>query len=341
MTDLSEPDQLAARLRASLDLDIEAARAEVTTRARRKRRRARAVQTCAVAAMLGAAVVAGTMAAEDAPREEVAATGGPEGDATTTSTAGDPESTPSTLTPATSAPVTSAPATEAPGATGTLTVESLLGDVFTVQAPAELLAQPPKITYIPAPTGLAPGTGLAVSVERGSAADVVASRCATSPSGGSGCVVVEEVETSPGSVFQRWRFAAEDGTAQGGTAPEVATVSNGEWTLLLDGPDEQAARDLAEGTSITTSASGGPRLSLRAGALPSEHVPTGDVQIIFVPLGDSSTTVTVSLVDGCAFAGLDPAPTVTDCMDGVGVLFGGTPDAVEALRRGFGVERAP
>jgi len=334
MTNLSEPDQLAARLRASLDLDVESARAEVATRARRKRRRARALQTCAVAAVLGAAVVAGTMAAEDAPREEVAATGGPEGDATTTSTIDDPASTPSTLTPA-----TSVPATEARGATGTLTVESLLGDVFTVQAPAELLAQPPKITYIPAPTGLAPGTGLAVSVERGSAGDVVASRCATSPSGGSGCVVVEEVETSPGSVFQRWRFAAEDGTAQGGTAPEVATVSNGEWTLLLDGPDEQAARDLADGTSITTSATGGPRLSLRAGALPSEHVPTGDVQIMFAPSGDSSTTVTVSLVDGCAFAGLDPAPTVTDCMDGVGVIFGGRPDAVEALRQGFAAER--
>ncbi len=332
---MSDEDLLfeAARdLRRSLDPDLGAARRSTENKVRR-RRRSRRLAGGSVCVVLAAAVAGAAWGLRGPADEGVVAGPGPNTE--------DVDRIVSTTLPTTfvpSTPSTAAPVTE----TRVIRVETLLGDIFDLTVPDTPTFAQPKVVLNPSPTGNTPGAALDVSVEPGPADQVVQVQC-QNPVGPPGCVPSEQTDLGDGNTFVRWRLTRPDGSIQGGSAPELATVSNGEWTVLLAGPDFDEARRVAEGITISTSETGGPRLKYDDPRLRSVPFYTEDISLMFPGATDGvPIPIFLGLARDCStLAPVDLNDSGRECIDGVGVNISdnGNADLAAQLRSVLRIKR--
>lgn len=306
--------EAARDLRRSMDLDLDAARRNMEKKVHRRHRSRRLVGG-GVAVIFVATVSIAAWALRNPADDDVVAGPGP-------NTEGVDAIASTTLT-TTSAPSTSstaAPVIE----TRVIRVETLLGDIFELTVPDTPAFAEPRIVLHPSPTGKTPGTALDVSVEPGPAEQVVQIQC-QNPVGPPGCVPTEQADLGGGNTFVRWRLTRPDGSIQGGSAPELATVSNGEWTVLLAGPDLDEARRVAEGLTISTSDTGGPRLNFDDPNLRSVPFYTEDISLMFRGNG---VPISLRLAHDCSsLAPVDLNDSGRECIGGVGVKISDNGDA--------------
>jgi hypothetical protein len=96
-------------------------------------------------------------------------------------------------------------------------------------------------------------------------------------------------ETSPGGDLREWRYVGVGGS------PGIVSLTEGAWTVLIESPDTERARSLAEGLRIAQGA-GGPRVVVDA----PEWSPRQGPQIVQLRFGATSQ-----------FRGTEPALVVT------------------------------
>lgn len=316
--------EAAREVRRSLDPDLGVGR-QGMERTLRRRRRSRRIVRGGIALALVAALAAVAWTTQDPAEQDVVA--GPVAtDQDTASSTGS-----STTVPATVAPPTASDPARVTEMT-VLRVETLLGDIFDITVPnAPAFEQQPHAVFHPSPSGRAPGTALDVSVEAGSGEQIAAGGC-VNPIGPAGCVPTEQDDLGAGNTFVRWRLTRPDGSLQGGSTPELATLSNGEWSVVLRGPDEAEARRVADGLTISTSATGGPRLTYDDPTLQPEPFPTGDVFLSFQETPDDIPVYLTLSHDCSLLAPTDINDSGRECIDGVGVRISGDSTLESQLR---------
>ncbi len=320
--------EAARDVRRSLELDVGAARRRIETKVRH-RRRSRKLMAGGGALVLVAAVAMLVLGGTDPGDEDVVAGPGPSTAQPSSSTA-----TALPITSGSSAPSTTAPLTE----TEVIRVETLVGDIFELTVPRAPAFAKPIVVHYPSTTGVSPGKAVSSTVERGSGEEVAQAYCRNPV--GPGCVPSERVDFDNGNTFVRWRFIKPDGSVGSSTGPELATVSNGEWTVLIEGPDEVEARRVAEGLTIATSGTGGPRLSFADPTLRSQPNPTGDVSLIFQESPDDIPVFVFLSHDCSSLASTDVNDPGRECIDGVGVRIRDDNPALAAqLRSVFRIKR--
>lgn len=304
-------------------------------RARMRQRRNHRRRTAAVATTAAILIAAGIIAIvdQDSDDESLDVVSPP-----TVEDAG-PSTTEPTTASSTTGPETTTSGdatTEAPGVsppTRTLVVENLLGDRFELTTPATSDFSYFQLVMHPWPVPTRPEAALDLTVEQGDAAAVAWSVC--NGSGLPGCVETERTVLASGNTFVRWRLRnLRDPNGPFGSAPELATVSNGEWTLALRGPDEAEARRVADLVSVATSATGGPRIVYSDPSTGSLPFPGFDATVAFGP-APGQASVSLSLAHGCE----DLRASSDQCIDDAGVGVSGDDRMVAALNQVLQIRR--